>query len=251
MRMQARRLLAVAVLSIFGLSLLVGLPTVSAGGMTATSVAAAAQRPVLDYGDTGPAVADLQRRLGMRNVPARFGKATLTKVINFQISRGLRPDGVVGAATWPYVLNPRLPARGTPFVATGARRAAVDKKNNTVFLINPNGTVARWSWMIDNNRVTRTGVKRVSQELLVNRDLKDTGEPGNLLLENFTRIDGGIGFHRIPIDKTSKKQIHSEAALGVGTRQVSSGCIRLTAEFARYLQSFLRIGSRVDVVSRL
>lgn len=250
MRMQTR-LLVVAALSAFGLSLMVGLPAVSTSGMAATSVATAAVRPVLKYGDTGPAVADLQRRLGMRNVPARFGKATMAKVIDLQIKKGLRPDGVVGPATWPYVLNPRLPARGTPFVAIGARRAAVDMENNTVFLIKPNGTVARWSWIVDNNRLTRTGVKRVSQELLVNRDLKDTGEPGNLLLEYFTRIDGGIGFHRIPIDKTSKNQIHSDAALGVGTRQASHGCIRLTAEFARFLQEFLQIGSRVDVVARL
>lgn len=59
---------------------------------------------LLMFGDTGPAVADLQRRLStlgfyQGGIDGIFGEATEGAVIALQQSRGLTPDGIVGSAT--------------------------------------------------------------------------------------------------------------------------------------------------------
>ncbi|MBC8589626.1 LysM peptidoglycan-binding domain-containing protein [Wansuia hejianensis] len=61
--------------------------------------------PTLSTGSKGPAVTDLQVRL--RNagfdpgaIDGIFGPNTRTAVINFQRSKNLTPDGIVGIRTW-------------------------------------------------------------------------------------------------------------------------------------------------------
>jgi hypothetical protein len=73
--------------------------------------------PVIRRGAVGPAVLELQRMLGMERVTGAgtFGPRTQTGVLLFQRSRGLVPDGIVGAATWTalYTAQPAL-AAGAP-----------------------------------------------------------------------------------------------------------------------------------------
>ena len=61
--------------------------------------------PLLVLGDRGPEIAKLQTRLNAvadARLPADgvFGHATFAAVIGLQGSRGLHPDGAVGARTW-------------------------------------------------------------------------------------------------------------------------------------------------------
>lgn len=56
-------------------------------------------RPLLREGDRGPAVAALQRRLGIE-ADGLFGTVTGRGVRNFQARNGLAVDGIVGADTW-------------------------------------------------------------------------------------------------------------------------------------------------------
>jgi Putative peptidoglycan binding domain len=56
-------------------------------------------RPKLKLGDSGPAVADLQRLLGI-GADGEFGPDTDRAVRDFQASRGLFVDGIVGSHTW-------------------------------------------------------------------------------------------------------------------------------------------------------
>lgn len=79
---------------------------------------------VLRRGDTGPAVSDLQRELGVV-VDGDFGPATEAAVRAFQRSRGLAPDGVVGSITAaalasrtpPSARPPVPPSEEDPFMA--------------------------------------------------------------------------------------------------------------------------------------
>lgn len=51
------------------------------------------------YGKDMGAVKFLQKKLGL-GIDGKFGPGTLKKVIDFQNSRGLTPDGIVGKNTW-------------------------------------------------------------------------------------------------------------------------------------------------------
>src|SRR5215510_523751 len=56
-------------------------------------------RPKLKLGDSGPAVVDLQRLLGI-TTDGEFGPETDKAVRDFQASRNLVVDGIVGSHTW-------------------------------------------------------------------------------------------------------------------------------------------------------
>jgi len=71
---------------------------------TPPSPARNAANPTLRLGDTGPAVADLQRRLGHAGTKVAtdgtFGPKTTAAVISFQKHKGLQTDAIVGSRTW-------------------------------------------------------------------------------------------------------------------------------------------------------
>lgn len=69
--------------------------------------------PVLHPGDRGPAVAELQRRLGLETDDGIYGPRTGLAIQQFQLTRGLHVDGIVGLATWTAVLT------GQPAVGGG------------------------------------------------------------------------------------------------------------------------------------
>ena len=72
------------------------------GASAATVVAApiaAVSQPVLHAGDSSPAVATLQRLLGVR-VTGFFGDETKAAVLRFQQSHGIPTTGVVASLTW-------------------------------------------------------------------------------------------------------------------------------------------------------
>ena len=57
------------------------------------------------YGSSGDDVRSLQMLLGIKPVDGIFGKQTEIAVKNFQESRGLVSDGIVGAKTWNELTN--------------------------------------------------------------------------------------------------------------------------------------------------
>lgn len=128
--------------------------------LVAGGQASAQAPPPLRVDDTGPAVEDLQRRLNARLSPApdldvdgSFGPATRDAVMRFQRTKGLKPTGVVDAATWealgptpppeqeppaPEIVNAQQPARapadpldGPPYV-TAKGWVVVDGTTGTV-----------------------------------------------------------------------------------------------------------------------
>lgn len=64
---------------------------------------------IMRRGDCGDGVVFLQERLTVLGFPAaadgRFGGGTETAVKNFQTSRGLTADGIVGPATWEKLVE--------------------------------------------------------------------------------------------------------------------------------------------------
>jgi hypothetical protein len=67
--------------------------------------------PVLHPGDRGPSVAELQRRIGVAD-DGSYGPNTELAIRQFQFTRGLEADGIVGLATWTAVLTNQPPVGG-------------------------------------------------------------------------------------------------------------------------------------------
>jgi len=88
-----------------------------------------ASKPVLRVGSTGPAVAELQQKLGV-TADGQFGPQTRAAVIAFQQAHALGADGVVGPMTWG-ALDGAVPtaAPATPEApAAGPAAPAADKQ---------------------------------------------------------------------------------------------------------------------------
>jgi uncharacterized protein (TIGR02594 family) len=75
-------------------------------------------RPMLENGDSGPDVVDLQRMLPRftGDIDGDFGDITETAVTRYQETRGLEVDGVVGQETWQALYDnaPPLPPPAPP-----------------------------------------------------------------------------------------------------------------------------------------
>ena len=85
---------------------------------------AASSNPTLRQGARGPAVVDLQQRLGGLSADGAFGPLTRGAVVSFQSGRGLVPDGIVGPLTWGALQGS---ATGVRTVAVRASRSDVGR----------------------------------------------------------------------------------------------------------------------------
>lgn len=83
-------------------------------------------------GSTGDAVRAVQKRLGL-SVDGQFGSGTRNAVINFQNSRGLTADGVVGTNTWRELVG-NSGSGTTPPSTTRAGLAAQIQGNSRIRL---------------------------------------------------------------------------------------------------------------------
>jgi peptidoglycan hydrolase-like protein with peptidoglycan-binding domain len=101
--------LALGIFSAFSASeLFLGTNAQAASTSAQTIVAAvpkATKSPILRLGSRGDAVKELQTLLAKAGVYSGavdgiFGQTTRTAVINFQRSKNLRSDGIVGSRTW-------------------------------------------------------------------------------------------------------------------------------------------------------
>jgi uncharacterized protein (TIGR02594 family) len=97
-------------------------------------------RPTLERGDAGPDVIDLQTmlpRFPVSDIDGDFGPQTEQAVINYQRSRGLGVDGVVGQETWQALYDnkaPLPPPAPPPGALTTAQQTAIKKIANTSWI---------------------------------------------------------------------------------------------------------------------
>jgi hypothetical protein len=86
---------------------------------------------ILKKGNSGGCVKRVQHELGGLARDGDYGTLTTKAVKNFQRSRGMQVDGVVGARMWSRLRN-RLPAQGTAiFSAKGVHWFACRNSANT------------------------------------------------------------------------------------------------------------------------
>ena len=73
----------------------------------------------LKKGNKGGYVVAIQKKLGI-SADGIFGSGTATSVANFQVSKGLPPDGIVGAKTWKALFGTDFPNTKTSLVEQSA-----------------------------------------------------------------------------------------------------------------------------------
>jgi putative peptidoglycan binding protein/L,D-transpeptidase-like protein len=182
--------------------------------------------------------------------PAARDPHTRAAVVRFQAANGLHQSGHLTARTRNLLAADRaVRCDRRPVPASGAgRRVVVSQQQNYVWLVRADGSVVAQGGMVDNPRELRAGGYSVGS--LCGRRAKirmNTDYSGRLWLPYFTRFANcGVGFHRIPLARSTGAPIHPEWLLGTDAR-TSSGCLRLSRRLAEQLWRFAGVGTRVVV----
>ncbi len=214
--------------------------------------------PTLRKGLYGLNVQYVQDILGVHD-DGCFGAQTETSVRRYQSSKGLVADGIVGNCTWKAILGDPVPqsciAKLKPTTASSSTSSAkpaqcgnkkcvvIDQAANQVRAYASNGSLALQGGMVDNPSKLPKGTYWIGYKQASGID----DSSATVWLPNYMQFSGDIGFHKIPINKTSGNHIHSESYLGTNQKQ-SGGCIRLGSGFSDQLWSFAPVGTAVVVI---
>jgi hypothetical protein len=198
----------------------------------------------------------VQRRLnelGCSAGPAdrTVGTWTRTALVRFQAANRLAQSGSLDDATRTrlYADRPvRCDSRPVPGSATG-RRMVISQRQNYVWLVRSDGSVAAQGGIVDNPRYLNAGTYRSGAKCGRAAKIRDNSDAsGRLRLHNFTRFAPcGIGFHQIPQYWSNGAQIHPDFLLGTNYKE-SHGCIRVSRAMSDRIWAFATIGTKVVVV---
>jgi peptidoglycan hydrolase-like protein with peptidoglycan-binding domain len=183
----------------------------------------------------------------------RAGTHTAAAIIRFQSANRLSQTGSLSSTVWSKLTATRKVAcnrRPVPANTSSGRRMVVSRTQNWVWLVNSDGSVRWQGGMIDNPTVWRSGTYRSGS---------DCGRPAHsrtgldysktLRLDYFTRLvtgQCGVGFHRVPIYRTSGNQIHPDWYLGTNLK-ASHGCMRVSLRTAQEITAFTAGSTKVVV----
>lgn len=183
-------------------------------------------------------------------VDGRIGEWTRTGIIRFQAANGLAQSGKLTSRTRTRMYADRqVRCDRRPVVRSGTgRRIVLSQRQNYVWLVRANGTVAAQGGLIDNTGVLDPGGYTVGPQCGRQAKIRSNSDySGRLRLNYFVRFAPcGVGFHQIPVEKSSGRQIHPDWMLGTNFKE-SSGCIRLSRRVAARLWDFAGVGTRVVV----
>jgi peptidoglycan hydrolase-like protein with peptidoglycan-binding domain len=214
---------------------------------TATALGAPAQ--------ASASVEKAQRRLnelGCNAGPAdgTVGTWTRAAIIRFQAANRLAQTGSLSESTTDRMYAARQVRCDRRPVAGGTgRRIVISQRQNYVWLVRSDGSVAAQGGVVDNPSYLRPGTYRSGPKCGRAGKIRNNSDAsGRLRLHNFTRFAPcGIGFHQIPQYKTNGTQIHPDYLLGTNYRE-SHGCIRVSRSMSEKIWGFASLGTKVVVV---
>lgn len=197
----------------------------------------------------------VQRRLDQLGCDAgpadgRIGPHTRSAIIRFQAANRLGQDGRLDRATRSRLYAARqVRCDRRPVVRSGSgRRVVLSQRQNYVWLVAAGGRVVAQGPVVDNPGVLGKGGYRVGSKCGRAAKIRmNSSYSGSLWLPHFTRFAPcGIGFHRIPLHKSSGNQMHADWILGTDMQR-SAGCVRLSRSMAARMWDFATVGTRVVV----
>jgi peptidoglycan hydrolase-like protein with peptidoglycan-binding domain len=214
---------------------------------TATALGAPAQ--------ASASVEKAQRRLnelGCNAGPAdgTVGTWTRAAIVRFQAANRLAQTGSLSESTTDRMYAARQVRCDRRPVAGGTgRRIVISQRQNYVWLVRSDGSVAAQGGVVDNPSYLRPGTYRSGPKCGRAGKIRNNSDAsGRLRLHNFTRFAPcGIGFHQIPQYKTNGAQIHPDYLLGTNYRE-SHGCIRVSGSMSERIWGFASLGTKVVVV---
>lgn len=194
-----------------------------------------------------PWVAKAQQRLNDLHCSAGRGDGVLddharSAVIRFQSRHRLPVNGHLTKITRQRLHDDtahRCDVRPVPAHSGTGRRIVISQRQNWVWLVNPRGGVRAQEGMVDWPAALSTGWHATGSYCgRPARVKRNSSVNGALWLMNFVRFAPcGVGFHRIPLWKTTGRQIHPDWFLGTDLDQ-SHGCIRLSKRMSLRVWQF-------------
>ncbi len=179
-----------------------------------------------------------------------LGAHTRAGVVRFQAANGLGQSGRLTRETRARLYADRqVRCDDRPVVRSGTgRRVVISQRQNYVWLVGAGGRVVAQGGMADNTGVLSRGGYRVGDKCGRTARIRENSDVGgSLWLPYFVRFAPcGVGFHQIPVRKSTGEQIHADWMLGTDLQQ-SHGCIRVSRALAGRLWDFARVGTRVVV----
>jgi hypothetical protein len=173
-------------------------------------------------------------------------------IVKFQAANGLTQSGKLTDLTRAKLAKPTAIAcdnRPVPSGTGTGKRIVMSQKQNWIWLVRADGSVAWQSGVIDNPYIVQPGVHYTGSKcgrpakILHNRSYDET-----LILDHYVRfVACGVGFHRVPTYVTNGQQIHADYLLGTDA-MTSHGCVRMSAEAAKRLWYFVGSASTKVVV---
>lgn len=207
-------------------------------------------------GRAGEGVERAQRRLNVLGCDAgpadgTAGTRTRTALIRFQAANHLAQSGSLDGTTRTRLYADRQVRCDRRPVAGGGsgRRIVISQRQNYLWLVRADGSVAAQGGVVDNPRYLRAGTYRSGPKCGRAAKIRNNSDAsGRLRLHNFTRFAPcGIGFHQIPQYRSTGAQIHPDFLLGTNYRE-SHGCIRVSRSMSDKIWGFATIGTRVVVL---
>jgi peptidoglycan hydrolase-like protein with peptidoglycan-binding domain len=157
-------------------------------------------------------------------------------VVRFQTRHRLPAHGHLTDATRKRLYADdarRCDVRPVPGGSGKGRRVVISQRQNWVWLVGADGEVRAQQGMVDLPSALPTGWHATGSYCgRPARVKRNSSVSGTLWLMNFVRFAPcGVGFHRIPVEKSTMRQMHPDWYLGTNLDQ-SHGCIRLSREMS-------------------
>jgi hypothetical protein len=172
--------------------------------------------------------------------------------VRFQSANRLAQTGRFTESTRRRLRSPRVDDcahRPVPRYSGHGRRIVLSQRQNWLWLVRADGSVATQGGIVDNPGVLRRGLTWTGSKCgRAGRIKYNSDYGGRLTLYNFVRFAPcGIGFHQVPTYKGTRQQIHPDWLLGTDYRQ-SHGCVRVSRPTSERIWDFTVRPTRVFVV---
>lgn len=180
------------------------------------------------------------------------GPRTRAGVVRFQSANRLQQDGYLTRTTRRALHASsarRCDVRARPARSGSGRRIILSQRQNWIWLVRSSGRVVAQGGLIDNPSELARGRYWTGPKCgRAGRIRNNSDSSGSLVLHNFVRFAPcGIGFHQVPIRRSTGHQIHPNWLLGTNYRE-SHGCIRVSRRMSERIWDFTTSRTKVVVV---